>query len=91
MSIPKFKVENVSKGTGMLSLEKAESGTNSNLILLTFRSASGSLLFQGQLMKNVSKFLKHSSAKTYKVQRVITVISKKETGGFLMSKCLMTV
>lgn len=61
------------------------------IILLTFRNASCALLFQGQLMKNVTKFCKHKGAKTFKVQRSITVVGKKSDGNVGTIKCIITV
>jgi len=90
MNVKKFKIENSSKGIGTVSLEKGKT-EEKDLILLTFRNTFGSLLFQGQLVKNVSKFIKYTSAKTYKVQRMIRVVGKKDNANVEILKCIITV
>ncbi len=86
----KFKVETSGKGIGAVSLEKGSTGTK-DLVLLTFRNNSGNLLFQGQLVRNVSKLIKHTSHKTYKIQRVVTVVGKHEKGDYGIIRCTITV
>lgn len=90
MAVPKFKVDKLSKGSGTLALEKATNESNT-IILLTFRNASGTLLFQAQVTKNLSKLLKHTRPKPYKVQRIVTVVEKKDSGKHCIVRCLVTV
>lgn len=90
MAVPKFKVDKASKGAGTIALEKATNDTKT-IILLTFRNSSGTLLFQAQLMKNISKLLKYTRPKPYKIQRIVTVVQKKESGKHSITRCLLTV
>lgn len=86
----KFKVEKNSKGTGIVSIEKGSSN-GQNIAMLIFRNTFGAVMFQGQLMKNVSKFIKHVSPKAYKIQRVIAVIAKKENNASGIIRCMISV
>jgi hypothetical protein len=90
MPIAKFKVDKVSKGAGTLTLEKSTIDSKT-IILLIFRNTTGTLLFQGQLVKNISKLLKYTRLKPYKVQRIVTAIEKKEAGNHTITRCLITV
>jgi len=90
MNVPKFKAEKISKGAGIVALEKSINGSKA-IILLTFRNASGTLLFQAQLVKNISKLLKYTRPKPYKIQRIVTVVEKKESGNYSITRCLITV
>ena len=58
--------------------------------MLVFRNKFGSVMFQGQLLKNVSKYTKKTPAKPQKVQRMITVAAKKEGGAHGLVKCTIT-
>jgi hypothetical protein len=91
MNIAKFKVEKNSKGSGIISIEKGEVVNGQSVAMLVFRNAFGAVMFQGQLMKNVSKFIKHISPKAYKIQRIIAVIAKKDNNTTGITKCRITV
>jgi hypothetical protein len=85
----KFKVDKSSKGAGHVSIEKADYNGNP-VASLVFRSKFGAVLFQGQLMKNLSKFIKHISPKAYKIQRIINVVAKKDEKTSGVVKCMIT-
>jgi hypothetical protein len=88
MNIKKFKIESSSKGIGIVSIEKENSN---HLVLLIFRNNLGRLLFQGQFVRNITKFIKNKAQKANKIQRNITVIGKKENGKTGIIKCTITV
>lgn len=88
MNIKKFKIENSSKGTGIVSIEKENAN---HIVLLIFRNSLGRLLFQGQFVRNITKFIKNKAQKANKIQRNITVVSKKENGKTGIIKCTITV
>ncbi len=85
----KFKVEKSGRGAGILSLEEG-TANDKPVAMLVFRNKFGSVMFQGQIMKNVSKFTKRTPAKPQKIQRMLTVIGKKEGGGHGLIKCTIT-
>lgn len=89
MKVAKFKVEGQTKGIGVVSIEK-ESGSN-RLVLLIFRNNLGKLLYQGQFVKKLTKFIKYKNQKAEKIQRMITTIGKKENGTNGVLKCTITV
>jgi len=70
-------VDETERGTGTVALEISES-TKNTIAILTLRNKIGALVFQGQLMKNVSKLTKKKVADPNKVQRMITVVGEKE-------------
>ena len=70
-------VDEIEKGSGTLALEISES-TKSTIAILTLRNKIGALVFQGQLMKNVSKLTKKIVTDPNKVQRMITVVGEKQ-------------
>ena len=78
------------RGMGLLSLEEG-TANDKPLVVLVFRNSFGSILFQGQLMRNVSKITKKKTPKVHKVQRLVSVVGKKADGktGFL--KCQINV
>lgn len=88
----KFKVDKNSKGTGIVSIEKLEARDGDYpTVHLIFRNKFGALLFQGQFTKNISKYLKPAKQKTYKIQRSINVIGKKDAKSCGCLKCTITV
>lgn len=84
----KFKIEKTSRGGGIISLEESID-KEKPLTLVIFRNKFGNVIFQGQLMKNVSKLTKKNPPKPYKIQRMFTVVGKKEGGQGLL-KCTIT-
>ena len=79
-------MNNGNKGQGILSLEE-NIDKEKPILLLIFRNKLGKVIFQGQLMKNVSKFTKKNPPKPGKIQRMINVIEKKDTGKVGILKC----
>ncbi len=86
----KLKVDTTGRGKGTLTLEKGTAG-DKPIVLIVFRNEFKSVLFQGQLMRNVSKLIKASAKKPQKIQRFVTAVAKideKKTG---VVKCILTV
>ena len=83
-------MEKNGRGEGVISLEEGLA-SDKPIILLIFRNKFGSVMFQGQLMKNVSKLLKPLPPKPHKIRRLLSVISKKEDGKAAVIKCGITV
>lgn len=90
MNIAKFKEGDLSKGAGILTIEKTASD-GKTVALLIFRNTFGAILFQGQLMKNLSKFIKEITPKAYKIKRSIKVVKKKADGTNGIIKCSIRV
>ena len=84
----KFKIDKTSRGEGIISLEESID-KEKPLTLVIFRNKFGNVIFQGQLMKNVSKLTKKNPPKPYKIQRMFTVVGKKEGKQGLL-KCTIT-
>ena len=85
----KFKVEQTGRGKGTVTLERGAAGENP-VVLLVFRNEFKSILFQGQLMRNVSRITKSTTKKPQKIQRYVTVVGKKEGGKAGVLKCATT-
>lgn len=69
--------DDIERGVGTVAIEKGESDAKC-IAILTLRNKIGTLVFQGQLVKNVSKLIKKKVAESNKIQRMITVIGDKE-------------
>ena len=83
-------MEKNGRGEGIISLEEGTANDKS-IAMLIFRNKFGNVMFQGQLMKNVSKLLKSVPPKPHKIRRLVSVIGNKEDNKTGVIKCGITV
>lgn len=65
------------RGGGVVALEESKD-KDKHVAILTLRNKIGALIFQAQVMKNISKLTKKKVNEPNKVQRMITVVGDKE-------------
>ncbi len=73
-----------------MSLEEG-TANDKPVVMLVFRNKFGSVMYQAQLMKNITRLTKKVPPKPHKIQRLITVVGKKEDGKTGLVKCMVTL